>query len=110
MAKKMSKLDLCWKNCLSMWGWIAEQAKSGSSTSTTRLKRMWCRANKTLGLHNNCFFCEYDANKNKGSCNSCPGTAVEEDFRCWAEEYDYDEKPIAFYNKLRDLNRKRLKP
>lgn len=111
--KKLSKkaeLDLCWKNCLSMWRWIAKEVKNDHWLVVSCLKERWL---ENHGFDENlipslCFFCQYDS-KRGDICKKCPGHLVDKEFDCRNEDYHYADKPIAFYNKLVSLNRKRLK-
>lgn len=111
-AKKLT-LNETWRLCLSMWRWIAKQVRMGSETAVVwDLKYKWLNKNWTkTPPKNECFFCEYTKThyrKDKASCQICPGALVEKQFRCDNRKYHYKSHPIAFYNKLRSLNRKRL--
>lgn len=108
-------LNDTWKHCLSMWRWIARQKRAGSRQPSFILKRRWL-ANHGFeedALNSDCFFCEYaETHGGKGGltsedCVKCPGKTVDE-FNCMSTQYHYD-RPVAFYNKLVALNRKRLK-
>lgn len=101
MTKKQ-KLDECWKNCLSMWRWIAKEVKAGTDADVGDLKVGWLARHGFSNISDNCFFCDYGR-----TYSECPGKLVDKDFNCEDEDYDYWEEPIAFYNKLVSLNRKR---
>ena len=104
-------LDEAWKNSISMWRWVASQKRKHPYSDVSRLKRVWLKKHGFDLIVCNCFFCEYDDKKGgaKLLCAFCPGILVEEDFGCCCEGYDWERTPIAFYNKIRSLNRKRLK-
>lgn len=105
-------LSETWKLCLSMWRWIAKQVRAGR-TDVTSLKNEWIEK-KGFGsekiLHH-CFFCHYTAEDFEFSedCNQCPARKIDPYFDCCGGKYYYRPHPIAFYNKLVSLNRKRLK-
>lgn len=108
-------LDETWKNCLSMWRWIAKEVRGGREYSSG-MKIEWLGAHGLKGTQgpNHCFFCSYRDNNEYESdpnavCPGCPGSFVDKSFDCMGNDYPYDE-PLKFYNKLVSLNRKRLKP
>ena len=103
---KRITLNKTWRLCLSMWRWIAKQKKEYSNLDVTCLKKQWLREHdfERDSVQSDCFFCEHD---NK-YCRNCPGRKVDQCFDCQTYDYNYYRKPIAFYNKLRSLNRKRL--
>ena len=114
--KKLT-LDETWRLCLSMWRWIAKQKREGSRKRTDVLKREWLRLHKipTDAQPNNaCYFCEYNNEHNRGGNQdtdtgcTCPGNRIDKKFDCCHSEYHFYKHPIAFYNKLVSLNRKRL--
>lgn len=112
---KRLTLDQTWKLCISMWRWIAKMLRDGSRKSIDNLKIQWLKAHQyELGENDeymtlNCFFCEYDEQQQrKGNCHFCPGKKVDEIFSCTNSMYCWSSDPIAFYNKLVSLNRKRL--
>ena len=114
-------LDETWKNCLSMWRWIAKEVRNGNGVLVERLKKEWLENHGfKVGLYpsDNCFFCIYKDSHNrkraKGKsvcgCDDCPACYIDRDFYCCDfDGDDYSEEPIKFYNKLVSLNRKRLK-
>ena len=118
MAKKMT-LDETWKNCLSMWRWIAKQKRAGSRKDVFDLKEEWLDNKGRLGLIETCFFCDYNVRRGGtigiNKCKKCPAKKVDSEFHCEYDAmendvaYKWNDKPIAFYNKLVSLNRKRLK-
>ena len=121
MAKRMN-LEDTWKLCLSMWRWIAKEWKSGNKQSTAILKKQWIEkhgyisevGNWTPSFAADCFFCDYAWKYSNDEsfpdyCRLCPAKKIDKGFQCQSSDYNYDNKPIAFYNKLRSLNRKRLK-
>lgn len=101
-------LDETWKNCLSMWRWIAKEVRNGNPKGADSLKIEWTKAHDLYTSARSCFFCDY-ANALNGGCNKCPAWKIEPGFNCSAPEHDHTDNPIAFYNKLVSLNRKRLK-
>ena len=102
-------LEDTWTNCLAMWKWIAEQVKSGEAdyTDAGRLKRQWLVEHKYVYIYLNCFFCDYVKGYGNINCEKCPGALVDKSFRCGNILYDYICKPIKFYEKLVELNKKR---
>ncbi len=106
MDKKLS-LDETWNLTLEMWKWIVEQLFLFDQ-STYFLKREWLTDNNynPVELRGVCFFCEYDTTR---VCKNCPGRLVDKTFRCQHPDYHFSRKPEAFYKKLIQLNRKRLK-
>ena len=96
----MTKLDRCWKNCLRMWKWIAENWKSGIDVDI--MKEQWLRSHKFSNLYNNCFFCNYASD-----CDRCPATIINKRFHCMNTTYHFWRKPKAFYAKLSELDAKR---
>ena len=94
-----------WKNCLSMWRWIAKEVRGGDQRSVCELKTVWLNNHDLDGLvTDDCFFCDYGKD-----CQTCPGRRVDPKFTCDDISCHWDSHPIAFYNKLVSLNRKRLK-
>jgi len=107
--KKLT-LDETWRLCLIMWRWIAKEARAGSRDAIWGLKCEWLEKHGYEDVSCNCFFCEY-ADKRKACCDLCPAYKIDKEFYefgCQNAEYDWRVKPIAFYNKLCSLNRKRL--
>ena len=109
----MKKLTLneTWRLCLSMWRWIAKMKRNGSVCSVLELKEIWLiKHGFGLGdIYLGCFFCEEGHHADIGRCVNCPGRKVDQTFDCRYFEYNFQDKPIQFYNKLVSLNRKRLK-
>ena len=108
MAKRMT-LDETWKNCLSMWRWIAKMWRLGCSQNVEELKTEWCEAHGFDMIESGCFFCHHNGGALENMCRKCPARKVDADFFCMDTHYSYNRHPIAFYNKLVSLNRKRLK-
>ena len=121
--KKLT-LDETWVQCLEMWEWIAEQVKAGKvsccdAQSIADLKRKWLKKRRiTRGIPYFCFFCEYSDAHGGGRwndndeefCPACPARLVSRSFHCESRKsYNWQDKPIAFYNKLVALNKKTLK-
>lgn len=112
-TKKLSlrklSLEETWKLCMSMWRWIAKQWRAGRR-DVDALKREWLEKHgyKGIKIYNDCFFCQYVAKLKELSCSFCPGRKIDIIFNCNRVEYNFKCNPIAFYNKLVSLNRKRL--
>ncbi len=107
---KRLNLNETWVLCLKMWKWIAKQVKAGRQ-NVEGLKEEWLRKHKFSGIHSKCFFCDYavkNSHPKKFDCN-CPAERIEQDFWCQKDSYCYSLKPIAFYKKLVELNKLRLK-
>lgn len=109
-------LNKTWRLCLSMWRWIAEERKKGNNKGVWPLKVEWLQKHgfEKDSIENDCFFCDYALThkariKTENGCPRCPGTKVDRSFFCVGDDYNYHYRPIAFYNKLRALNRKRMK-
>ncbi len=109
-------LNETWKYCMSMWKWIAKQKKAGSRKKVPALKQQWMTSNKAKNTAiSDCFFCEYGMTHERSvtsrgtGCSDCPAVFVDNKFDCEDKKYNWRTSPIAFYNKLVSLNRKRLK-
>lgn len=109
-------LNETWKLCLSMWRWIAKERRKDNTKDVNLLKEEWLQKHgfKESLVKCSCFFCEY-SNIHKarvkvtgGGCRTCPGTKVDRAFDCMDFDYHFYNHPIAFYNKLHSLNRKRI--
>ncbi len=115
---KRLNLDETWVLCLAMWKWIAQQVraaiKAGKAWDVNNLKAKWCRKHGYSHIDWLCFFCEYILHNNRSSCKTsrisphCPGRKVDKKFNCQNKEYQFENKPIAFYKKLLALNKIRL--
>lgn len=118
---KLSK-EKTWAKCLEMWKWISKNIEDLENlvnrSSTYRLvgflKDAWLRDHGYAGkLMNGCFFCEYAETRGgyvePGDCVKCPAQEVDPDFDCERDEIDWGSEPVAFYNYLRRLDRKRKK-
>lgn len=103
----MNELGKCWKNCMSMWRWIAKVYQEGESV--TNLKHAWLRRHNVESgtLYNSCFFCDFtqitDGAEHTASCTRCPAYLVDSSFACASSAYSWDGHPKEFYNKLRSL-------
>ncbi|MCJ7776850.1 MAG: hypothetical protein MUP16_00830 [Sedimentisphaerales bacterium] len=110
----MKKLTLnqTWVLCLRMWKWIARVWIKGDDVN--KLKKEWWEKHGFSVSHlssGNCFFCNSAGYKSSDDCVRCPGKKIDKDFDCMCEEYDYEEKPKAFYAKLLRLDKiRRGKP
>jgi len=114
--KKMT-LDETWDKCLRMWKWIAkEEKRKGNRILVDALKQSWLlnHGYQTKDIEADCFFCEYcrtheSKNSDSTRCVLCPGKKVDKSFHCASIRYHYAHRPIAFYKKICELNRIRLK-
>lgn len=106
-------LDDTFTFCESMWIWLARQIEEGSEDTVPELKRQWLRMHGFKPIRDSCFFCDYAYNANANSrdpyvnmCdNYCPGKMMDSHFYCTHLDYAYDEKPIAFKNKILELSK-----
>ena len=116
--KKLT-LDETWRLCLSMWRWIIKKLRINPELDIEELKDEWLEKHyPQIDLMSSCFFCEYDYQRRLKSkakrfwdCPFCPMRIVDKSlkaFCCLNTDFWYEKKPIAFYNKLVSLNRKRL--
>jgi hypothetical protein len=107
-----------WEQCLDMWKWISLCIGRKTKKSLGDLKEEWLQKNglSKSTIQDNCFFCDLakriDDRSGKGwfypSCVSCPGKKVDEYFQCENLQYHFFENPLAFYAKLKRLNKIRL--
>jgi len=106
MQNKKLTLNETWKWQLRLSGYIAKEKRAGSITDVFTLKKTWLEKNwRGKQIFGNCFFCQYGI----GDCTQCPGIKVNARFGCENRTYHFRYKPIAFYNKLVSLNKKRKK-
>jgi hypothetical protein len=96
-----------------MWQWIAEVWLGGYSGRVEWLKYRWLRDNNIrTNLRHACYFCEYAKKQfwlGIDRCDCCPGRMVDGEFYCEGSNfYAWFKEPLAFYNKLLQLNEKRL--
>ena len=108
MKKRLTPNQI-WTLCLRMWRWIAKvwQTPRYKRYDVPDLKEIWLRKN---GFHTestaSCFFCDYTyTNEDDPTCFSCPGVLVDSGFRCWLLPYDYETRPVEFYQELLRLNK-----
>ncbi len=87
-----------------MWRSIAKAKTKNPRKWVSVLKRKWLYDNGFTNLKGDCFFCDYEARKDRG-CDLCPGKLVDPSFNCCTDEYHYKRKPITFYKELLRLNR-----
>ena len=106
---KQLTLDETWKQCLSMWRWIAEAVKDDYGLSVFDLKRLWMKDHGYGHVKADCFFCQFNF-QSGGGCKHCPGKLVDPDFDCEDLDYLWSWEPIAFYNKIVSLNKQRKAP
>ena len=107
---KRLTLDQTWTECLKMWKWITEQIKKDVELDNVcELKERWLEEHgyEEDEILEGCFFCEYTKGHKRICSEDCPGAKVDKGFGCTEVEYAYDDEPIAFYEKLLSLNRKR---
>ena len=112
-VKGTNWLDVCFDECELMWKWISEQyvkmVGHKNAQEVEKLKRQWLEDNgygDGLLVHS-CFFCEYAAQPNGHICSHCPGRTVDESFLCYNPFYQYNYYPVKFYEKIKDMNRRR---
>ena len=105
------RLERSWKLCIEMWTWIVKEWRRTNKRSLS-LKAQWMDEHGFKDdITADCFFCEYNAQhrKEEAGCVKCPARLIDPNFDCGNEEYDYEHHPDKFLNKIRALNRKRLK-
>jgi len=105
-------LDKTWELCLAQWAWIRKQIEAGALSEFTinALKHKWLKDNGFESIQNRCFFCDYTDKKKRGvNCTRCPGRLVDSSFHCSHRDYSYYYKPLAFCDKLLELNAIRSK-
>jgi len=121
MSEKMKiwTLDEVWRLCLEQWKWVSEQYQRYERQGKTahpavvvaRLKAQWVKDHGVEIGEDSCFFCAYDLQEGPAvdgcACEYCPGRLVDAHFQCCRPEYAWDEKPVAFYAKLVELDTKR---
>jgi hypothetical protein len=109
LPKKLT-LNKAWELCLEMWKDIAKTAGEAKIFDVEEFKLQWMEEHfidyRPHDINHQCFFCQYDKD---GNCENCPGVLIEPCFDCMTTDYNYEYKPIKFYKKLQQLNRKRLK-
>lgn len=105
--EKKLALNLAWELCLKMWKWVAEQVDKTPRQSVGILKEEWLKLNNIEDVDKDCFFCEYDGQD--GDCSNCPAKLIDADFSCCMPNYHYLQHPKAFYAKIVELNKIRLK-
>ena len=103
---KRLTLDETWTLCMKMWRWIAKQKRNSSRLQIGRLKWVWVSSHTKDHPLASCYFCEYVVRRGLG-CNACPGRKIDTDFYCKDNDYHFSSKPLAFYAKLQELNKKR---
>ncbi len=109
---KKLNLDETWRLCLQMWKWIARERRKNQRTDIGTLKRQWLREHGIESIRFSCFFCEYGQRfVNSSLCQKCPAKMVDKNFNCEKDGryYHWSERPVAFYNKLVQLNKRRKK-
>ena len=101
--KKLS-LEQTWRYCLKMWKWIALKYIENPQRDVHDLKVQWSKENGLESPRESyCLFCQYAAD-HENVCGHCPGCLVDPDFSCFNTEYDWEGKPLAFYQELLRLN------
>ncbi len=116
-SKEMKKqnLDETWRLCLKMWKWIVKEWRKGKGQNVEILKAVWLKKNHFKDIKDDCFFCNYAVRVFKRGrlekyvCYYCPAAKIDKEFSCVLSECNYFRSPDKFLNKLRALNRKRLK-
>jgi len=121
MAERLT-LDDAWELTLTQERYVIQHLKSGKSVMG--LRREWLEEHGIdtgrESPRHYCFFCEYDKRNGdewketrngfawQGECSSCPGKLVSRRFDCHNKTYNFEVKPFEFYQKLLELNKKRL--
>ena len=105
---KRLTLSKTWTECLRMWKWIAEQAKKNDEVDVIKLKTKWTKKHgyKDVKILKDCFFCDWAGSSDDRICE-CPAKKIDPNFKCCNSLYYYHHKPLAFYAKLVELNKKR---
>ena len=111
-VKGTNWLDVSWDECELMWKWVSEQyikRERKGIQEVYNLKIQWLEDNgyKDGLLTNNCLFCEYTVRHDDMDCDCCPGKAVDESFLCSNLVYHHSCFPVEFYEKIKDMNRRR---
>ena len=103
-------LDEAWEKSLKMWKWIAEQ-EGVNPSNVLEFKEKYIIKNEGAVISANCYFCFYNHQEASGMglCRQCPAVLVDAAFNCHRADYCHANKPVAFYNKLVELNDIRLK-
>jgi hypothetical protein len=108
-----------WKRMVQMWGKIAEEysrrarrdMKFGGVCHTSESLVLYLKFKHAIGkgIKYNCYFCDY-ANRAQiadgyhyDSCDYCPGIEVDPGFSCHNYDYNYNQKPVEFLDKLCEL-------
>lgn len=119
-------LDDTWKNCLSMWRWIAKEVRKSKGwkylteqqqyNKVDDLKAKWLLDNGFEGIEHDCFFCNHAQMYHKlgeyvrgAGCRLCPAIKIDSEFDCLGGGVRFDRDPVDFCKWLVSLNRKRLK-
>ena len=110
---KQLTLNQAWKKCLAHWKYVIKHWGEGKDVS--ELKDEYLDEFEKEGeLLNDCYFCEYNEQQREetdpgeeGTCLQCPGKLVSARFDCHARAYHYWNKPLKFYRKLLELDKKR---
>ena len=102
-------LDTVWVKCLEKWKWISAQGMRG--WGVYHLKAAWCESHGEV-VKNDCFFCEYAVTHYQGGlammCDYCPARKVDAGFNCGDPDYSFTWEPKKFFEKLLELNERRL--
>ncbi len=109
-------LEKTWEECLRMWKWIAEEGvnilNADVHDRVSYLKMIWLSINGYSRIYNDCFFCDYVEKHGRSSdwkcCIYCPAQKVDEGFCCQDYGTHWSSNPIEFYERLVELNEKRL--
>ena len=109
----MRSLDETWKLCKSMWRWVAEHYTEYFDVCDAKCAWLEQHGFAEDSIWANCFFCDYNHedqdNERDFCCVACPGSLVDLSFSCYNLDYNFEQEPKEFYNKIRrmDYARKR---
>ncbi len=107
---KRLNLNETWRLCLSMWPDVVKAIIKDGRRTVDSAKRNWTKERGYEEVLSDCFFCEYDSQKeSSGNCEDCPAKLVDPDFDCRNDEYSYYERPEFFLAKIVSLHKIYLK-
>ena len=101
-------LDQAWTRCLPMWREIVAELKNRPNGDVIDLKHEYFeKHDPDANMYGECYFCEY-VFRHGGGCEVCPGALIDPQFNCYADEYHWFAKPVAFLHKIEELYKKYL--
>lgn len=106
--------DEVWEWELKQWEFIAKEVKAGTVLPVEDLKHKFMEDNGIDEVISDCFFCEYRNTSKRGNCNECLGALADHDafvphkgMWCCTAEFNYYDKPLKFYKRLKKLYKER---